>query len=236
MRLQRLLLIIFYLKKHHGLTLEKLSQYLEVSRRTISRDIDMLKTAGVQIESKSGKNGGYFLAEDFSFDRIIFNESELRFMLLATKFLHQFENTEFATEAKLLYDKISKMIGKNKDENIKSEEFLPIDTNNDLSSHINKALKNIEEAYKSQKLLYIAYNNLLCNRFSTSGFVAPYGLVNKLGYWYLIGYCYEHMTCRVFNITFIKDIYITDNAFERDKLFHLDTFWENKTINNVDMR
>ena len=109
-------------------------------------------------------------------------------MLLAIQFLHQFDNTEFAKEAKLLYDKISKMTGDNKDENIKSEEFLLIDTNNDLSSHINKALKNIEEAYKSQKLLYIAYKNLSCNRFSTSGFVAPYGLVNKLGYWYLIGY------------------------------------------------
>ncbi|HOO28556.1 MAG TPA: WYL domain-containing protein [Lachnospiraceae bacterium] len=228
MRLQRLLMIIFYLKMHNFATTAELSEYLEVSKRTISRDIEILRTAGVTIESTTGKNGGYLLAEDFSFDSIIFSKSELSSMLLGTQFLYQFKNTEFAREAELLSDKISKLLEGNKEPDIKAREFLLIDTetNPRAEYNINAILQQIENAYDSRKLLFIDYKSMMCHKFSTSGLVAPYGLVNKSGFWYLAGYCYEHQAYRVFNIAFIQNIYITQDSFERDRTFHLDAFWE----------
>ena len=56
MKLQRLLMIIFYLKIHNTATIAELSKYLEVSKRTVCRDIEMLRTAGVEVASV-GKTG-----------------------------------------------------------------------------------------------------------------------------------------------------------------------------------
>lgn len=230
MRLQRLLMIVFYLKMHNSATITELSKYLEVSKRTISRDVEMLRTAGVEIESRIGTAGGYFLKEDFSFESILFSKSELQSMLLGTQFLFQFKDTEFAKEAEVLYDKVSKILERDIESSSQSKKFVLIDTESSLGidCDINMTLKHIENAYDRHKLLFVDYKSMLCSKFSTSGFVAPYGLINKRGDWYLVGYCFEHKAYRIFNIVFIQKINITQDSFVIDKSFNLDSFWESQ--------
>lgn len=227
MKLQRLLMIIFYLKIHNTATIAELSKYLEVSKRTVCRDIEMLRTAGVEIESSAGKTGGYMLSKDFSFDRIIFSKSDLSSMLLSTKFLKQFNNTEFAKEADALNSKILKMLDNNNQFNTKVSGFLLIDTEPELQANdISTTLKYVESAYDNERLLFIGYKSPICSKLSTSGFVAPYGLINKSGFWYVVGYCFEHKSYRTFNASFILNIYVTQDSFIKDSNFDLDAFWE----------
>lgn len=225
--MQRLLMIIFYLKIHNTATIAELSKYLEVSKRTVCRDIEMLRTAGVEIESSTGKTGGYMLSKDFSFDSIIFSKSELSSMLLSTKFLKQFKNTEFAKEADALSSKILKMLDNNNQSNSKVSAFLIIDTEQESQPNdISTILKYVENAYDNDLLLFIEYNSPFCSKLSTAGFVAPYGLINKSGFWYIVGYCFEHKSYRTFNASFICIIYVTQDSFVKDSNFHLDAFWE----------
>jgi predicted DNA-binding transcriptional regulator YafY len=42
------------------MTAEDLAQHLEVSERTIYRDLDALSTAGIPVYAQSGTNGGVF--------------------------------------------------------------------------------------------------------------------------------------------------------------------------------
>lgn len=57
-------LIIQYLHKYDILKAYVLAEKLDVSTKQINRYVRTLREAGVYIDSKSGKNGGYFLKDD----------------------------------------------------------------------------------------------------------------------------------------------------------------------------
>ena len=56
--------IIKYLHQHDITKASKLAEELNVSTKQIIRYVRTLREAGVYIDSKSGKNGGYFLKDD----------------------------------------------------------------------------------------------------------------------------------------------------------------------------
>ena len=65
MRADRLLTITLLLHERGKMTASSLAKKLEVSVRTILRDIDALSFAGVPIYTQSGPNGGIFLDKDY---------------------------------------------------------------------------------------------------------------------------------------------------------------------------
>lgn len=58
MQIDRLLQIVFLLLSHEYLTARQLAEELNVSARTIYRDINILSLAGIPITSQKGYNGG----------------------------------------------------------------------------------------------------------------------------------------------------------------------------------
>ena len=65
MRADRLLSILLLLQVHQRLTARELARRLEVSERTILRDMDALGTAGVPVVADRGAGGGWSLMEDY---------------------------------------------------------------------------------------------------------------------------------------------------------------------------
>src|ERR1044071_6949355 len=65
MRADRLLSIVLLLQTHHHMTSRDLASRLEVSERTIHRDMDALSGAGVPVFAERGSGGGWALVEDY---------------------------------------------------------------------------------------------------------------------------------------------------------------------------
>ena len=65
MRADRLLAMMLLLQTRGKLTARELAEELEVSRRTILRDIDALSIAGVPIYTEGGHGGGIALDENY---------------------------------------------------------------------------------------------------------------------------------------------------------------------------
>src|SRR5256885_12656514 len=65
MRADRLLSILMLLQIRGHMTAHELAQRLEVSERTIYRDIEALSTAGVPVYAERGPGGGCMLAEGY---------------------------------------------------------------------------------------------------------------------------------------------------------------------------
>ena len=61
MKASRLLSILMLLQARGRLTAAALAQAMEVSQRTILRDIDQLSAAGVPLYSERGRQGGFQL-------------------------------------------------------------------------------------------------------------------------------------------------------------------------------
>src|SRR5687768_16966131 len=84
MRADRLLSILLLLQSHGRLTARRLAERLEVSERTINRDMEALSIAGVPVYAERGRHGGWELAEAYRTDLTGLTESELRSLVLGS--------------------------------------------------------------------------------------------------------------------------------------------------------
>jgi len=83
MKASRLLSIMMMLQSRGRMTAPALAEALEVSERTILRDIDQLSTAGVPIWGDRGRNGGFQLRAGWSTDLTGLTEAEAQALFLA---------------------------------------------------------------------------------------------------------------------------------------------------------
>ncbi len=83
MRADRLLSILLLLQAHGRLTARDLARRLEVSERTIHRDMDALGVAGVPVYAERGAGGGWSLAEGYRARLPGLSDTEIQALFLA---------------------------------------------------------------------------------------------------------------------------------------------------------
>lgn len=83
MRTERLLRIVGLLRAHGRLSASELARRLEVSARTVMRDIEALSLAGVPVYAERGREGGYALLPGYRPDVEELTEAESRALFIA---------------------------------------------------------------------------------------------------------------------------------------------------------
>jgi predicted DNA-binding transcriptional regulator YafY len=83
-RADSLLSILLLLQTNGRLTARALAARLEVSERTIDRDMEALSIAGVPVWAQRGRRGGWQLSDAYRTDLSGLTEPELRGLVLAT--------------------------------------------------------------------------------------------------------------------------------------------------------
>jgi len=78
MRSQRFVACLLLLQGSRRLTAASLAETVEVSQRTIYRDVEALGEAGVPIHAERGAGGGIVLADGYRHALAAFDESELQ--------------------------------------------------------------------------------------------------------------------------------------------------------------
>ena len=83
MKADRLFQLLYLLLSKNALTAPELAEKLEVSVRTIYRDVDALSSAGVPVSTTAGKGGGISLMPGYAFNRALFSDDEQNQILFA---------------------------------------------------------------------------------------------------------------------------------------------------------
>ncbi|MFF7551104.1 helix-turn-helix transcriptional regulator [Streptomyces canus] len=83
MRADRLVSLVLLLRQRGRLTADTLARELEVSTRTVLRDIEALSAAGVPVYAERGRHGGFMLAPGFRTDLTGLNHDEAIALLVA---------------------------------------------------------------------------------------------------------------------------------------------------------
>lgn len=81
MKSERQLAILTVLLQKDIITISELAKKLEVSTRTIQRDIDDLNLSGIPIVSKQGLGGGISILDSFKLDKTLLSSNEMAAIL-----------------------------------------------------------------------------------------------------------------------------------------------------------
>lgn len=94
MQINRLFEIIYILLNKKTITASELAERLEVSKRTVYRDIDVLSQAGIPIYSSRGKNGGIGILDNFVLDKSLISDKEQSAIITALCAMSKLPNLE----------------------------------------------------------------------------------------------------------------------------------------------
>ncbi len=95
--------LIDLLLERGRMTCEQLAEALEVSVRTVYRDVDALSAAGVPVYTAQGKGGGVALMEGYVLDRAAFTEEEQRQLLTALQSMPDQGDSQTLTKLSALF-------------------------------------------------------------------------------------------------------------------------------------
>ena len=215
-RADRLFQIVQYLRNRRLTTAKWLAEKLEVSERTIYRDIQDLMLSGVPIEGEAGI--GYILRRGFDIPPVMFTKDEIEALVIAARMAKTWAGTKLARSTELALDKIEAVLpDKLKTELAKPRLYTPEFLTNDTTSAL---LDDIREAINSKQVICIEYLSL--EDETSLRELKPLGLFFWGKVWTLAAWCALRQGYRSFRVDRIKSISFTDNKFEEnDKLsFH----------------
>lgn len=223
MRGDRLLSILLQLQSAGRLTARELAERLEVSERTILRDLDALSAAGIPVYTERGRNGGIRLLDDFRTDLTGLTEGEARA-------LFSFGGPQVAGDLGLgstlegaLHKLLAAMPASQRAGAQRARERLLIDATPwtrepDRVPH----LATIEEAVWNQSRVRLRY--LRAEAEVVERTVEPLGLVVKAGVWYLLARA-DAKSIRTYRLSRVEEAEATGERFERPPGFDLARQW-----------
>jgi predicted DNA-binding transcriptional regulator YafY len=222
MRADRLLSILMLLQTRGQITARELAKRLEVSERTIYRDIEALSTAGVPVYAERGPGGGCMLAEGYRTNLTGLTEDEV--LTLFTPGMSRSLadlGVGRALEAALL--KLLAALPSSHQQDIEhNRQRLYIDTVGwYYTSEASPFLHTLREAAWKDRKVHLTYRKNTGE--ITERIVDPLGLVIKAGIWYLVAL--SHGNYRVFRISRVRNVILLNEPCERPPDFDLEQYW-----------
>src|SRR5947209_20043905 len=107
-RADRLFRIVQRLRRRGATTARQLADALEVSERTVYRDIRDLTTSGVPIQGEAGV--GYALDRSFDLPPLMFDETEIEALVLGARIVKAWADPQLAGAAEEALRKIESIL------------------------------------------------------------------------------------------------------------------------------
>ena len=225
MKSERLLSVLMLLQAKGRATERELAEQLEVSQRTIHRDLEALSAARVPVVALRGAQGGWELAGGWRTHVPALDESEVRALLMAQP--RVVGHPRLAAAAERAMNKLMAALpGPMRSQAAIMRERLHVDatgwyeTGEDLSM-----LAVVQEAVSRERRLGFDYTRADGQR--TPRTVDPLGLVAKGLSWYLVARGATGM--RTFRVSRMQAVTVLAMGFERPKGFDLVAYWNQST-------
>ncbi len=205
------------------MTAGELAQRLEVSERTIYRDLDALSTAGVPVYTERGPNGGCVLDEGYRTDLTGLTESEAG-SLLASRSADPLADLGLGKSLEGAVLKLAAALPRMQREGVeRMRQRIHLDAAGWFQfEEPTPYLPTIQEALWQERRLRLIYRR--ADGAWVKRLVDPYGLVAKASVWYLVGAMNRKVA--IYRISRVQEAEMTESHFQRPADFDLATFWQ----------
>ncbi len=199
MKIDRLIGIITLLQQTKKVTAPYLAERFEVSRRTISRDIEDICRAGIPIVTTQGSDGGISLMEGFCLDTTVFTKEELAAIFTGLKTLDSVSHTQAAP-------RLAQKIGGNAvfadDIMIELSSFYK----DDLADKIARLKAAIHGHHPIAFRYYYA-------KGEADKRIEPYRIVFQWSDWYVFGFCLDRRDFRMYKLRRLYELCVCEETF-----------------------
>jgi predicted DNA-binding transcriptional regulator YafY len=202
---------------------------LEVSQRSILRDVEFMKDSfNAPIEYSALKRGYLYTEPDYSIGLINLTEGELLAIYLGHSLLSKCRGAPYARQVLSAFDKIC---GQLNDEIAIDFGHLAETITFDLEplrgeeKQIAIHFAAVAKAIREKRQLKIVHYNLITDK-TVERTVDPYLVRYHHGVWYLLAWCHLRSDMRTFAMDRIREMKSTDNKFTKQSGFDPHKFFD----------
>lgn len=220
----RLLSILLLLQNRGRMPAAELAARLEVSVRTVYRDVTALSAAGVPVYAERGRHGGIALLAGYRTDVTGLTRDESRALfVMAARGVHADLGLDRALASALRKVMAALPEPHRPDAALASERIIVDPAGWMRAPQRSPALATLQHAVFTDRRLRLAYRHsgdTTVHRYT----VDPYGLVDKAGIWYLVA---DHRRQpRLFRVSRVRSADLTDAPVRRRPGVELAAVWD----------
>jgi predicted DNA-binding transcriptional regulator YafY len=224
MRAARLLSILLLLQVHRRLSARVLAERLEISVRTIHRDMDALSAAGVPVYAERGASGGWQLDETFrtgvTLNGLTPAEAEVVFLGAPARLLSDLGLQGLAASA--LEKLLTALPGSQRQTARSLRERIHVDaTGWRGADDVPSCLATLQDAVFRERRLRVVYAR--ADGKAVERVVDPLGLVAKGSLWYLVAVADGDI--RTYRVSRVQHVEALDELAVRPPGFDLAGYW-----------
>ncbi|MCL2629056.1 MAG: YafY family transcriptional regulator [Oscillospiraceae bacterium] len=208
MQINRLLEIVYVLLNQKSVTAKQFAERFSVSPRTIYRDIDTLSLAGIPVYTEKGKGGGINLLPEFVLSKSILSDKEQNEILSALQGLTNMGTVDSDHALQKLSAVFSKSV----------TNWLEVDFS-DWSYSNAGIFYDLKTAILEHRIIEFEYYG--ASGEMTQRRIEPIQLWFKSKSWYIKGFCLTRQNMRLFKLTRIRELQITNEIFETRNLLSI---------------
>ena len=228
-KIERLQNIIYLLSQNRRLSCSHIAKTLEVSPRTIYRDMDALSQMKVPIIAYEGLDGGYELDRSYFFQSVKLTDRELMIMILLLEMGYQLNTTDFDDALITLKHKLLNASGKQPNIN-NALKHITIEVQHIYPKKIVKGIFNkVIQGLQMERMIIVDYYTPIKNSWLTRE-ISPLHLFYCEGCWYLDAFCNVRKAKRTFRLDRIKSCELLKKDIPEE---HMKTYEVNRLSENV---
>lgn len=211
-KLERMNAIIYILKEKGRVSAKEMAALLEVSERTVYRDIDALSQIKIPIITFEGNNGGYELDSDFFIPTLRLSEDEITNFLILLKLGRKLKIPGLYKQYDMLSYKLFNAIARDSRPGLVRfmDKFKVYINRINPGDYVDGILEMIIQSLEEEKKLKITYYTPLSDSV-TEREVSPCRFLFDEGGWYLTGYCHLRKEKRTFRLDRIRCIQLLED-------------------------
>ncbi len=217
-RADRLFLLIQALRGRRVVTARRLAEQLEVSERTIYRDVQDLQLSGVPIEGEAGV--GYCLRRGADIPPLMFTAEELEALIVGARLVESWTGDNLSRSARQALLKIEGVLPDTLRDTVdRSRIFAPTSFHHQpLTGHMDAMHRAIGQHLKV-RMRYQREDGEISQRS-----IQPLCLAFFAPHWLLGGWCEFRKDFRSFRLDRIREFTVTDEHFTETETINLNSY------------
>lgn len=214
----RVLAVLELLQSHGQMSGAELARRVEVDPRTLRRYIAALEDMGIPITTEQGRYGGYRLVPGYKLPPMMFTDEEAQALSLGLIAARGLGLADAAPAIESVQSKLDRVLASAPKKTLAAlRESVALQTGDARTNADSRLLRILSESAQQRRSAALRYR--AADGSVTSRDFDVYGLVFRVGRWYVVGNCHLRQGLRTLRLDRVAHAEVTAKAFERPEGF-----------------